>query len=267
MSPCLCGLFVTAAILLEPLLRHDRALIAGGLIIVTLLCWAWIVPMALDMYGPMTGPSAWMMTTNWDTTHIFLLWAMWAVMMAGMMLPSAAPLLLLYGEALRRRPDTERAVSRVYAMAGGYLIVWAAFSVAATLMQRVLSEWLVLTPMMEMARPPAIAAVLALAGVYQLTPLKQMCLGRCRSPLSFLMQRWRNGTGGALRMGIEHAIYCLGCCCALMLLIFAGGVMNLVVIAALTMFVLIEKVAPFGQWTSRVTGLALIALAAWVLVR
>ena len=103
----LCGLLGTAAVLLEPLLRHDRALIAGGLIIVTLLCWAWIVPMALDMYGPMTGPSAWMMTTS-GTRPLLWLWAMWAVMMAGMMLPSATPFLLLYGEALRRRPEIER---------------------------------------------------------------------------------------------------------------------------------------------------------------
>jgi predicted metal-binding membrane protein len=245
----------------------DRALIAGGLVIVTLLCWAWIVPMALDMYGPMTGPSAWMMTTHWDATHIVLLWAMWAVMMAGMMLPSASPILLLYVDASRRRPDAGRALPRAYAMAGGYLIVWAAFSVAATLLQRLLSEWLLLSPMMEMVRPSAMAAVLALAGLYQLTPLKRMCLRSCRSPLSFVMQRWRNGTGGALRMGIEHGIDCLGCCWALMLLLFVGGVMNIAVIATLTIVVLLEKVAPFGEWVSRVTGIALILLAGWLLMR
>jgi predicted metal-binding membrane protein len=252
---------------LEQLIRHDRVLIVGGLVLVTALCWAWIAPMAVDMYGAMTGPSAWMMTTNWDAAHILLLWAMWAVMMAGMMLPSASPMLLIYAQAVRRKSDAPGLVSRVYAMAAGYLIVWAAFSVAATGLQRLLSEWLLLTPMMEMVRPAAIASVLALAGLYQLTPIKRICLRWCRSPLAFVMQRWRNGTAGALRMGIEHGVYCLGCCWALMLLLFAGGVMNIYVIVALTLLVLIEKVAAFGEWSSRVSGVALLALAAWTMVR
>jgi len=242
-------------------------LIVGGLVLVTALCWAWITPMAVDMYGAMTGPSAWMMRTDWDTAHIVLLWAMWAVMMAGMMLPSASPILLLYAEALRRKPDASGLVGRVYAMAAGYLIVWAAFSVAATALQRLLSEWLLLTPMMEMVRPPAIAAVLAIAGVYQLTPLKRLCLSACRSPMGFLMQRWRNGTSGALRMGLDHGVYCLGCCWALMLLLFAGGVMNLLVILALTVWVVVEKTTRYGALGARIMGVVLIGVAVWMLAR
>jgi len=252
---------------IERILRRDQLTVMGMIILITLLCWAWIVPMARDMYGAMTGPAAWMMTTTWDTTHLLLLLAMWAVMMAGMMLPSASPLLLFYAGALRRRADGDPTGARVYAMASGYLLVWAGFSVAATLLQRWLSELLLLNPMMEPASTPVTAALLIVAGMYQLTPLKRMCLRSCRSPLSFVMRRWQNGVAGALRMGVEHGMHCLGCCWALMLLLFAGGVMNIYVIVALTILVLIEKVTPFGEWTSRLSGVAFLALAAWLLLR
>jgi predicted metal-binding membrane protein len=242
-------------------MSRDRALIAAGLVAATLVCWLWIVPMAIDMYGPMTGASAWMMTPRWDGAHVTLLWAMWAVMMAAMMLPSALPVLLLYGTVVGRKHGAPRAAIQVYAMAGGYLLVWTLFSVGATLLQRLLSRLLLLTPMMEMASPAAAGGVLLLAGAYQLTPLKWACLQTCRSPLSFITRSWRAGTMGAVRMGFEHGGYCLGCCWALMLLLFVGGVMNLYVIATLTAVVLVEKVAPFGRLVSRVTGVVLILLA------
>ena len=223
--------------------------------------------MARDMYGSMLGPSAWMMTASWDAPHLMLLWAMWAVMMTGMMLPSASPLILLYAGALRTR-GVEPAGRRIYAMAGGYLLVWTLFSVAATILQRVLSSALILTPMMEPATPPIAASILAAAGIYQLTPLKSACLRVCRSPLSYLLQHWGSGdTAGAFRLGLGHGAYCVGCCWAMMLLLFAGGVMNLVVILALTAWVLAEKLAPFGEQTARVTGVALLALAAWTALR
>jgi predicted metal-binding membrane protein len=243
--------------------RRPLTGLAAGLIVVTLLCWAWIVAMARDMYGAMTGPSAWMMTMTWDATHVLLLWAMWAVMMAGMMLPSAWPLLRLYALAAERSPDRRTSTRRAFAVGAGYLLVWMLFSVCATLLQRALSRTLLLTSMMEIATPRAAAALLLLSGVYQLTPLKAACLGLCRSPASIVAFRWRAGATGALRMGIEHGLYCLGCCWALMLLLFAGGVMNLAVIAAITAVVLVEKIAPFGAQTSRATGTVLIALGAW----
>ena len=236
-----------------------------GLIAVTLLCWLWIAPMARDMYGAMTGPSAWMMTPVWSWRHLFLLWLMWAVMMAAMMLPSAMPLLALYDNALRRRPAAGSASLRVYAMAGGYLLTWAAFSVGATALQRLLAQSLVLNPMMEMPGRSAVGLTLLLAGGYQLTPWKSTCLRQCRSPLGFIIQRWRNGTRGALRMGVEHGAYCLGCCWALMLLLFAGGVMNLTIIVGLTAIVLIEKVTPVGVAVSRALGVGLVAGGVWFL--
>jgi len=208
--------------------------------------------MARDMYGPMNGASAWMMTPVWDAPHVVLLWAMWAVMMTGMMLPSASPMILLAGGG-----------ARPYLLALGYLTVWAAFSVGATGLQLLLQRLLIVTPMMEASRPAA-AVLLAVAGVYQLTPLKDACLSTCQSPMAFVTRRWRSGNAGAFRMGAEHGAYCVGCCWALMLLLFAGGVMNLAVIAALTVFVAFEKLAPTGVWNARISGLALLALAAWL---
>jgi predicted metal-binding membrane protein len=252
---------------LEQLLQHDRAAFIVLLILIPLACWSWIVVMARDMYGPMTGASAWMMTLRWDARHVLLLWAMWAVMMAGMMLPSASPLLLLYGAAARRYrlETTARAGRRIYALATGYIVIWALFSAGATAAQRILSTLLIVSPMMTLSSRTATALTLALAGLYQLTPLKRACLRVCQSPLSFMMHRWRGGSIGAFRMGVEHGIYCVGCCWALMLLLFAGGVMNLTVIVALTVLVAVEKLLPVGAVAARVSGAALIATAAFIL--
>jgi predicted metal-binding membrane protein len=192
---------------------------------------------------------------------------MWAVMMAAMMLPSAVPLLLLYDGVLRRRGAPGRAALQVYALGAGYLLVWTLFSIGATVLQRVLSGMLILNPMMEMPNRTAVGATLLLAGAYQLTPWKAACLSQCRSPLSFVMQRWREGVSGAVRMGVEHGAYCLGCCWALMLLLFAGGVMNLAVIIGLTAIVLIEKVTPLGVGVSRALGALMLAAGAWLVIR
>ena len=252
--------------LLETALKHERIVTITLLVLVPVVCWAWILAMADDMYGSMQGASAWMMTAHWDATHLFLLWAMWAVMMTGMMLPTASPLVLLYAGALRTRGDVQVG-RKLYALAAGYLLVWALFSLAATVMQRALASALLLTPMMEPAAPVVAAAVLALAGLYQLTPLKRACLRVCRSPLAYLLSHWRDGTNGAFRLGAGHGLYCLGCCWALMLLLFAGGVMNPLVIVALMLWVLVEKVVPFGTGTARASGIVLLGLALWLALR
>jgi predicted metal-binding membrane protein len=250
--------------LLESALKHERVVAATLLVVVPLLCWAWIALMAHDMYGTMTGASAWMMTTDWDAPHLLLLFAMWAVMMTAMMLPSASPLVLLYAGALRANGDPQVA-RKTYAMAAGYVVVWVLFSVAATVLQRVLASALVLTAMMEPETPGATAVLLAVAGLYQLTPLKRACLRVCRSPLAYLLQHWGDsGTLAAFRLGAGHGLYCLGCCWALMLLLFAGGVMNLLVIVALTLWVLAEKFVPFGDAMAKASGAVLLALAAWM---
>jgi predicted metal-binding membrane protein len=254
-----------APLLLERAARHDRAMLVATIALVTALCWTWIVPMARDMYGAMDGPSAWMMAGSWNARYLVLLWAMWAVMMAGMMLPSAAPMFLLFAAAMRSGPDPTAGRLRVHAFAAGYVLIWSAFSVGATVVQGALTRTLLLTPMMEIATPRAGGALLLIAGLYQFTGLKHACLRACRSPIGFLTSRWRGGTAGALRMGVEHGLVCVGCCWALMLLLFVGGVMNLWVIGALTAFVLVEKLLPLGAYGTRATGTLLAIGGLWML--
>lgn len=251
----------------ESALARPRLSLALVLVAVPAVCWAWVVAMARDMYGPMSGASAWMMTVTWDAPRLLLLWAMWAAMMAGMMLPTVTPLLLLYARAARTRAGIANPAARIYALAGGYVAVWALFSVGATALQRALAEAFVLTPMMEPSSPRVAAALLFVAGLYQLTPFKAACLRGCRSPITALSAHWREGTGGAFRMGLSHGLYCLGCCWALMLLLFAGGVMNLAVILALTAWVALEKLAPLGPRTTWASGVLLLAAGAWILAR
>jgi predicted metal-binding membrane protein len=254
--------------ILESALQVNRLPVLVLLIVLLPVSWLWIVVMARDMYGPMTGPSAWTMTAVWDAPHLTLLWAMWAVMMVAMMLPSASPLLLLYGVAARRAAPVASAASRqVYVLAAGYLSVWALFSLGATLLQRLLATRLLISPMMKVTSPVVGATLLFIAGAYQLTPIKQACLRTCQSPFGFLMSRWRSGSGGAFRMGLEHGSRCVGCCWALMLLLFAGGVMNLAVVAALTVLVAFEKLTPFGAQGARISGVLLIAAALWMILR
>ena len=251
---------------LELALQWHRSPVVVLLVLVPLVSWICIVVMARDMYGSMTGASAWMMTTRWHAPHLLLLWAMWAVMMTGMMLPSASPMLLLYG-AVARRSAHASAGRRIYAFAAGYLIIWSVFSVGATMLQLGLAALLLVSSMMETTSPTVGATLLLIAGVYQLTPLKLACLQTCQSPLAFLMSRWRNGLSGALRMGLQHGTYCVGCCWALMLLLFVGGVMNLTVIAALTAFVAFEKLVRFGAHGAQISGVLLIMAAFWMIVR
>ena len=251
---------------LEGALRSKINAAAGLLVLLSVVSWTWIVVMADDMYGSMRGASAWMMTATWDVPHLLLLWAMWAVMMAGMMLPSASPMLLLYGVASRRStPATS--TRQIYALAAGYLTVWALFSLGVTALQRVLAALLLVSAMMEVTSPAAGATLLLIAGVYQLTPFKQACLRTCQSPFGFLMSHWRNGSAGAFVMGLKNGASCVGCCWALMLLLFAGGVMNLIVIAALTLFVAFEKLSLFGRHGARISGALLIGAGVWLLAR
>jgi predicted metal-binding membrane protein len=188
-------------------------------------------------------------------------------MMAGMMLPSAAPTLFLYAGVIRKSPDGQRVQAHVYAFAGGYLLVWSGFSLLATVLQRLLAGLLLLSPMMETRGHFFGGALLAVAGIYQLTPFKRTCLDSCRSPAAFIVHLWKPGVWGGFRLGLAHGLFCLGCCWALMLLLFVGGVMNLWCIAALTILVLLEKLAPLGAQGGRLSGVLMIALAVWTWVR
>jgi predicted metal-binding membrane protein len=250
----------------EIVVRHERRVLVAALTLVPLLCWAWIIPMARDMYGAMSGSSAWMMARVWDGRHTTLLAAMWIVMMIGMMVPSVAPMLLIYAGVMRSSPEGSRAALRVYPLAGGYLMVWVTFSLLATLLQRLLGSS-VLTPMMTLQSSLVSAALFAVAAGYQLTPVKRVCLDSCRSPIAFVLEHMRPGVSGAFRLGVAHGIYCVGCCWALMMLLFAGGIMNLWTIAALMVVVLVEKLEPFGMRTRQLSAAGLMLTAVWVLIR
>jgi predicted metal-binding membrane protein len=251
---------------LEAALRRERAWILLSLAVAAGASWVWMVPTALDMYGRMEGPAAWMMQGRWDLRYAALIFLMWATMMVGMMLPSAAPTILSFARIVRSSATADAPVARSYAFAAGYLLAWTAFSAAATLVQWALSSTSLLSPMMQAAAPWLSAVILLAAGIYQWTPAKQTCLLHCRSPLDYLARHWRRGIGGALRMGVEHGFFCIGCCWALMLLLFAGGVMSLPLIGALTGLVLLEKAAPHGVLVGRAGGSLLAAAGVWLLV-
>ncbi len=244
--------------LLEGLLARDRLAVVAGLAGAIALSWLYVVPVSRDMYGAMNGPSAWMMEGTWDARYFLLILLMWAVMMIGMMLPSAAPTTLLFAAVLRKSDPQNAPVARTYAFAAGYVAVWTAFSFGATLLQWGLARTALLSPMMTITSSTLGALVLIAAGVYQWTPLKQACLTHCRAPADFMARHWRPGVRGALRMGALHGAYCVGCCWVLMLLLFFGGVMSLIWIAAITVFVLLEKLAPRGVQGGRLSGVLLV---------
>jgi predicted metal-binding membrane protein len=214
----------------------------------------------------MSGASAWMIDARWDAPYTLLMVAMWVVMMTAMMLPSALPTVLLFGWVVRSDAAASPTV-RVYLFAAGYLLVWGAFAGAMTFVQRELSLRAVLTPMMELEAYRWSGALVVLAGLYELTPLKRACLRACQSPAGFIARNWRTGNLGALWLGVGHGLYCLGCCWALMLLLFALGVMNLAVLVALFVILVAEKQAPPWIRADVAVGVLLTAGGAWMLLR
>ena len=243
----------------------DKGLAIAGLAGVIACAWAYLVPASLDMYGRMDGAAAWMMEATWDAHYLRLIFLMWSVMMVAMMLPSALPTILIFRRAVQNDPKVRSPALRMFVFTGGYIVAWFGFSVGATLLQWGLAEAALLSPMMVSASPWLGGAILIVAGVYQWTPLKYACLRHCRSPLAFLAEHWQPGMPGALSLGLRHGLYCVGCCWALMLLLFVGGVMSLLWIGAITAFVLVEKLAPYGVQGGRLSGLALVLAGAWVL--
>ena len=197
------------------------------------------------------------MDMPWTAADMFFTFAMWAVMMVGMMAGAAAPVLLLFAAAHARRAGRGGRLA-VMLFGLGYITVWVGFSACAALTQWALHEAALLSPAMRASNPYLAGAILVVAGAYQLTPWKGACLTQCRSPLGFLMTNWRDGSRGALQMGIRHGAYCLGCCWALMCVLFVVGVMNLIWVATLTAFVLLEKVGPAGTVVARAAGATMV---------
>lgn len=248
---------------LDWMLRRDRRIAAAVLVLVTVLAWAYLILMAgmpmemASMAGAMSMPAP------WSADHGALMLLMWVLMMLAMMLPSAAPMILLYGTIARRRqPGDKGARQRVLLFALGNVLVWAGFALAGTAAQWGLEQAMLLSPAMATTSAVLAGLLFVAAGAYQFTPLKQACLRHCRSPLEFLAQHWRPGASGALRMGLRHGTYCVGCCWVVMGLLFVGGIMNLAWIAALALFVLAEKTLPAGPLLGRALGLGLVAWGA-----
>lgn len=260
---------------LERVLRRDRLVVAAALAVIIAIAWIWVALGAgtgmsvvgmtrrsgmPDITGMIMEPAA------WTLGYAGLIFAMWWVMMAAMMLPSAAPMLLLFAQVTRKARAGDRPYVPTGIFATGYLIAWGGFSVLATGLQWTLEELGLLSPMMVTTSYWLGGAILLVAGAWQLTPVKGVCLRHCRSPLSFLVGSWRPGRLGALRMGLEHGTYCLGCCWFLMGLLFFGGIMNLFWIAGLAAFVLLEKTIPLGHWVGRIIGIAAVAGGVLMLV-
>src|SRR5438045_4850356 len=247
------------------LFRRDRLILGGGLLIVALLAWAWLIAEAhrMNVSGvcecmrmKMTGPD----NSAWPAATLAPLFLMWSVMMIAMMLPSALPMVLTFAAVTRNRQRLGRPYVPMSIFVLGYVVMWCVFSALATLGQWWLHRHALLSSSM-MSTSGWLGGMLLLgAGIFQFTPLKQACLTHCRGPLEFIMTRWREGSGGAFRMGLEHGAFCTGCCWALMALLFVAGVMNILWIAALTVLVCLEKMLPARARINLVTG---VLLAVW----
>ena len=300
---------VSSTDVLEVVLHRDRAVVTFVLVTVIAACWLYLlagagtgmyphemaalvpIQMGLEPSMPgtasmsghetMTGASGQASTADmlmsrvtWTHGYALLMFSMWWLMMIAMMLPSAAPMVLLHAAVTRKglaRADlagpnapSHRLFLTTTAFIAGYLAMWGAFSLVAVVAQWALARGELLSAMMMSTSKLLGSGLLLAAGVWQLTPFKTVCLRHCRSPISFLSTHWRPGVGGAFRMGTKHGVFCLGCCWFLMALLFYGGVMNLIWIIGLALFVFAEKMMPAGVAFGRVTGLLLIAWAAWL---
>ena len=260
--------------LTERLLQRDRIILVALIAVLIVLAGLYTVfgigmPMsALEMTamrGMRDMPGAGVAGV-WSAEYALLVFLMWWVMMIAMMLPSVSPTVLLHAALLRagRKADRVPVISATFM--AGYLVAWAGFAVVAAAVQWFLEARGIVSPtMMTLVETVPGALVLIAAGVYQFTPLKQTCLRHCRSPVEFLTRRKRSGASGAFSMGLEHAVYCIGCCWFVMALLFVGGIMNLFWIVGLTLFVVLEKLSPYGETISKVAGALLIGWGAYVI--
>jgi predicted metal-binding membrane protein len=248
---------------LATILRRERLIIGGCLAAMVLVAWAYLLHSKAAMRD-MEMPG---MIMPWDVMAVLLLFVMWTVMMVAMMVPSAAPMILAFLSVNHRRQTSARPLVPVGIFVFGYLAVWTAYSAVAALAQWGLHKAALLSPTMAANSPVVSGGLLLAAGVFQWTPLKRACLKGCRSPLSFLMSEWRDGTRGAFVMGLRHGSYCLGCCWMLMALLFVAGVMNMFWIALIAIFVMAEKILVRGELVGQVTGVALVTAGVALMAR
>lgn len=247
---------------IDAVLRRERIITLAGLALVVALAWLYLLRVSRQMADMAAMGMAQMV--DWTFRDTALTAAMWVTMMVAMMLPTAAPMVLMFTTVnRRRRAQLEAPYVDTGLFTLGYLVVWGAFSVTATLAQWALHAATLLSERTLTATPLIGSGVLIAAGIYQVTPLKYACLARCQTPLGFLLGQWRDGRFGSFVMGVRHGLFCLGCCWMLMALLFVGGIMNLTWVAAITVFVLAEKVIPAGRAVSWTAGAVLLG---WGLV-
>jgi predicted metal-binding membrane protein len=249
--------------LLDSVVRRDRMIVAGGLAGLTALAWLYIIHLSrmmsphLVMAMPMPG--------DMSVPELSYLIPMWIIMMVAMMVPSAAPTILLFANVARARKARGIPTASAGVFTFGYLLVWTGYATIAATLQSGLHHRALLSSNMASASPWLGGGLLILAGIYQWLPVKGTCLSHCRSPFGIFSQEWREGAGGALVMGLRHGSYCVGCCWALMALLFVAGVMNLLWVAAIAIFVLAEKLGPGGRPLGRLTGALLMVWGIWVI--
>jgi predicted metal-binding membrane protein len=263
---------------LEAVLRRDRAVVTASLIVLAALAWAYVIWLATDMdtggmdmsgFRMIPAGMALMMPTTapWNATEFAFVFAMWAVMMVGMMTPSATPIIRIYARVGRQAAQQGKPFASSSWFASGYLLAWIGFALVATFGHWALERGHWLTPEMAAASGTLSGIILIAAGLYQWTPLKNACLRQCQMPLQFIQRHggFRPDAWGSLALGARHGAYCIGCCWVLMALLFVAGVMNVLWIAALTILVLVEKVIPAGRAVPRVTGAGFCAGGVWML--
>jgi len=237
---------------------NERRVVLGALVVVTALgLWATFRSGDALMSPASPAPGT--------LGYAVLLFVMWWTMMLAMMLPSAAPAILTYGALSRKFAEKGAASAPLAIFVAGYAAIWTGFSVATVVLQMSVYEFVPLDGMMALISTTLGAALLIAAGLYQLSPLKQTCLRKCQSPLMFFARNWRKGHAGALRMGLSHGLYCLGCCWVLMGLLFYGGVMELRWIVGLALYVAAEKLIPAKVRLSRYAGIVLIGWGLWTI--
>jgi predicted metal-binding membrane protein len=240
-------------------MSRDRFILLGGSAVITGIAWLYLARMAGRMHSSAHVHSH-------VALNVGTLFVMWVVMMVAMMLPSTLPFVFAFSaEQARRRAKQMSVVPPAFFIAG-YFGMWTIFSAACAVLQHVLHMQALLSPMMSATSSVFSGVVFIAAGVYQWTPMKNACLRHCRSPLTFLLSDWREGADGAFRMGVDHGMFCIGCCWMLMMLPFAAGVMNLMWMAGITVFLMIEKAASGGQWIAQTSGALLTLFGVYVII-
>jgi len=247
---------------IESLLQREQLLVFSGLALITVLAWAYMLHMAWGMVGKGMDINL-ACLGHWgpgDLAHMFI---MWSIMMVAMMVPSASPMIIIFASVNRQRSGMQGPFIPTWLFVLGYLTAWTVYSALATLVQWGLHTAALLTHTLVITSPLLAALLLVATGIFQWTPFRDACMTQCRSPFGFIITEWREGRWGALIMGLKHGIYCVGCCWMLMTLCFALGVMNMLWMAALTAFMLLEKITD-NKWISRTAGLILVVWGLWV---